>query len=36
MIRREELKMVTERKRISISNAEKDCLLEVLLFFISQ
>ncbi|MCL6002326.1 MAG: nucleotidyl transferase AbiEii/AbiGii toxin family protein [Thermoplasmatales archaeon] len=36
MIRREELKRVAERKRISISNAEKDYLLEVLLFSISQ
>ena len=36
MIRREELRRVAERKRISISNAEKDYLLEILLFAISQ
>lgn len=36
MIRREELRKVAERKRISLVNTEKDYLLEILLLSISQ
>lgn len=36
MIRKGELRKIAERKRISITNAEKDYLLEILLFSMSQ